>query len=90
MHQRLGVNNLAAECLADTLVAETHTQQRNFAGEVLIVATEIPASFGVHGPGETTIYCGFSFSICSTVISSLRKTSTSVHQVLQNIAPGCR
>ena len=36
--------------------------------------SEIPASFGVHGPGEITIFDGFSERISDTFISSLRTT----------------
>ena len=42
-----------------------------------ISASDTPASFGVHGPGEITIRCGASRSICSTVSASLRSTRTS-------------
>jgi len=39
--------------------------------------TEIPASAGVHGPGEMTIRSGAIASISSSVIWSLRATTTS-------------
>ena len=37
-----------------------------------ISGTEMPASFGVHGPGEMTMCAGASRAISSSVISSLR------------------
>jgi hypothetical protein len=43
----------------------------------LMSGTEMPASFGVHGPGDTTMCAGLSFSTPSSVISSLRYTFTS-------------
>jgi hypothetical protein len=37
-------------------------------------STEMPASVGVHGPGEMMIWSGFSAAISSHVIWSLRWT----------------
>jgi hypothetical protein len=37
----------------------------------------IPASFGVHGPGDIAIASGARAAIASTVIASLRSTATS-------------
>ena len=42
-----------------------------------IVSSVTPASFGVHGPGESTMWEGASASILSTSSSSLRNTFTS-------------
>ena len=42
-----------------------------------IAASEMPASFGVQGPGETTIWAGFIFSMSDTVRALLRTTFTS-------------
>ncbi len=42
-----------------------------------IVSIEMPASFGVHGPGEITIRAGASWATPSTVSASLRSTRTS-------------
>ena len=39
--------------------------------------TLMPASFGVQGPGEMTIFSGAIWSMSSIVILSLRATSTS-------------
>jgi hypothetical protein len=44
------------------------------AGTRRISSTEMPASAGVQGPGETTIWVGWSARTSSTVISSLRIT----------------
>ncbi len=41
----------------------------------------MPASFGVHGPGDSTMASGFSASACAAVSSSFRLTTTS--------APSC-
>ncbi len=41
-----------------------------------ITSTEMPASFGVQGPGEITIASTRFLASASTVISSLRCTST--------------
>jgi hypothetical protein len=43
----------------------------------LISGTEMPASFGVQGPGDTTMRSGASRSISASEISSLRNTRTS-------------
>ena len=42
-----------------------------------ITSLEMPASMGVHGPGETTIPAGDMASTSSAVILSLRFTVTS-------------
>jgi hypothetical protein len=49
------VHDLAAEGLADRLVAEAHAEHRDRPGEAPISSSETPASFGVHGPGESTM-----------------------------------
>jgi hypothetical protein len=43
----------------------------------LISSSDTPASSGVQGPGEITIFSGRSRSISSTVSASLRSTRTS-------------
>ena len=48
-----------------------------------ITSSETPASFGVQGPGESTMRSGASASISSTDISSLRTTFTSCAQLAQ-------
>jgi hypothetical protein len=47
------------------------------------VAQETPASLGVHGPGEITIFSGWSASISSNVILLLRNTFTSAPSSLR-------
>jgi hypothetical protein len=42
-----------------------------------ITSSEIPASDGVHGPGEITIRAGASDSMSAQLSASLRKTRTS-------------
>ena len=42
-----------------------------------ISGTLMPASLGVHGPGEITIRSGAICSIADTLIASLRSTRTS-------------
>jgi hypothetical protein len=76
VHELLGAHDLAAEGLADALVAEADAEDGDLAGEALITASEMPASLGVHGPGEITMCSGASAAI-SSVISSLRNTLTS-------------
>ena len=48
-----------------------------------------PASFGVQGPGETTILSGWSAETSSGVTSSLRRTRTSAPSS-RDTGPGCR
>jgi hypothetical protein len=63
---------------ADALVPQAHTQDRQAThAKCRIAATEMPASAGEQGPGETTIRSGRRGAISSSVISSLRNTSTS-------------
>src|SRR5213596_426809 len=48
-----------------------------FPASALTSGTRIPASPGVHGPGESTAAVGLSASACSTVSASLRYTTGS-------------
>ena len=48
-----------------------------FPVKYLITSSEIPASFGVHGPGDMTINSGEISSISLIEISSLRTVFTS-------------
>ena len=50
MHDPLGAHDLAAEGLADRLVAEAHAEDRHAAGELAISPQRTPASFGRAGP----------------------------------------
>jgi hypothetical protein len=77
VHHLLGADHLAAERLADGLVAQAHAQQRHLAGEVLEHGHRDAGLGGLHGPGETQMWSGLSASISSIVISSLRKVRTS-------------
>jgi len=45
--------------------------------QAAITGIEIPASSGVQGPGEMTIFSGASSATACTAISSLRTTCTS-------------
>ena len=55
-----------------------HTPSTGSFGPIFAMTSlEMPASFGVHGPGEMTTASGFSASISATVISSLRFTTGS-------------
>ena len=55
-----------------------HTPSTGVVGPSRSIASiETPASFGVHGPGETTSLSGFIAAIWSTVTWSLRSTCTS-------------
>jgi hypothetical protein len=52
-------DDLAAEGLADRLVAEADAEHRHArAARRAIRARQMPASFGVQGPGESTIASG--------------------------------
>ena len=57
---RLGrADHLAAEDLADRLMAEANAEQRHLpAAAFPISSRQMPASFGVHGPGDSTIASG--------------------------------
>jgi hypothetical protein len=46
---------------------------------------QMPASFGVHGPGESTIPSGCNASISSSVILSLRKTIGSAPKLAEEV-----
>ena len=75
VHEILGAHDRAAECLAHRLMAEAHAQAAaacpSAAGSI---RREMPASVGVHGPGEMITRSGLRSKISSTVIWSLRKT----------------
>ncbi len=47
------------------------------SGKRRMASTEMPASFGVHGPGETTMRSGAFSNRASTEAASLRTTSSS-------------
>ena len=58
MHQAIGAHDLAAESLADTL-RPRHTPRIGTSPAISRSrVSEIPASVGVHGPGEITIGVG--------------------------------
>ena len=48
-----------------------------------IMSMLTPASYGVPGPGDMHRCVGASASACSTVISSLRRTSTSAPRIMK-------
>ena len=48
----------SAERLADRLVAETDAEDRDLPAAAAIRSRQMPASFGVHGPGDSTIASG--------------------------------
>jgi len=76
MKEFRSADDFAAERSANGLMAEAHTENRKFSGEALDQLHEMPASCGVQGPGEITMRSGFRRTISSTVILSLRCTST--------------
>ena len=78
VHRQRRAHDLAAEGLADRLVAEADAEDRDrSARPVSIRSRQMPASFGVQGPGESTIASGSAASTSSTAILSLRCTATS-------------
>ena len=72
-------DDLAAERLRERLVAEADAERRDRRprGSARIASTEMPASSGVHGPGETTTRSEPRSSSSSTSRASLRTTSSS-------------
>ena len=54
-----------------------------FSAKRKITSQEMPASLGVQGPGEMTIFSGLMSSISSRLIWLLRKTSTFVAQLAE-------
>ena len=75
VHEILGPDDRAAKGLAHRLMAEAHAQQRQLALRAAgSIRREMPASVGVHGPGEMITRSGLRSSSSSTVIWSLRKT----------------
>ena len=88
MHERLGVDDPSPERLPDALVPQADPENgdpvlerpdrvEGDPGLVRIAAREMPASSGPPGPGEMTSPAGFRSASSSTVIASLRNTSTS-------------
>ena len=80
MHHRLRAHDIAAECFAHGLMAETHAHDGSLPAKCCMAATEMPASFGEQGPGPMTRYFGFRVSISSMVISSLQRTKNFLPQ----------
>ena len=73
----LPAHDLSPVGLSYSLVTEADAEHRDPSGAFSITPSEIPASFGVQGPGETTILSGWSAGISSGESSSLRRTTTS-------------
>ena len=60
MHRLRRAHDVAAERLADRLMAEADAEDRNgSARPCSIRSRQMPASFGVQGPGDSTIASGF-------------------------------
>ncbi len=74
--EHLGTAHLAAERGGDALVAQADAEQRQAAGEMAQRGDRDAGLGGRARPGETITDCGASASISSTVIWSLRLTST--------------
>jgi hypothetical protein len=70
MHDLLGADDFAAERFADGLVAQAHAQI-GLPAKCLSTSTEMPACRRFRA-GEMQMWSGFSASISSIVISSLR------------------
>jgi hypothetical protein len=73
VHDPLRTHDLAAEGLADALMAQAHAQQRDLRAEVR--APRPPTRrlrSACRGPGEMTMHLGRQCAISGDVISSLR------------------
>ena len=77
MHHLARTYNLSAERLGQGLVTETDAEDGDLAREAADGGQEIPASFGVQGPGRSPGGVGRGRAISSRLSSSLRFTSTS-------------
>jgi hypothetical protein len=77
MHDRLGPDHLAAESLAQALVAQADPRMGSLPDSFSSTSSDTPAWSGVHGPGEMTMRAAPSALISSTVSASLRTTFTS-------------
>ena len=76
VHRRRRADHLAAECLTDRLMAETDAQHRDSCPAAAVIRSrQMPASFGVQGPGDSTIASGWRASASATLSLSLRDTS---------------
>jgi hypothetical protein len=74
VHEARGADDLAAEDLADALVAEADSKDRDFSRKCADgIATDARLARRA-GAGETTIFSGASRSMSATEISSLRFT----------------
>ena len=59
MHRQGRAHDFAAESLPDGLMAEADAEDRNLrAAACSIRSRQMPASFGVQGPGDSTIASG--------------------------------
>ena len=72
MHEAVCADYIAAVDLTDRLVAETDSQDGVVAPSWRMRSSEMPASFGEHGPGEMQIFSGARAFTSSTVRASLR------------------
>src|SRR5438477_8657630 len=77
VHDPGNANDISAIRFRDALVSKTNTEDRNFCTKDTTTSLLIPASRGVHGPGEIQIRSGARAEICASEISSLRLTTTS-------------
>jgi len=77
MHEPRCADDVAPKHLPDALVAEADAEQRRFFAEPAVTSLLMPASVRVQGPGEITMRSGFIAAISSSVISSLRFTTSS-------------
>ena len=59
VHRRRRAHHLAAERLADRLMAEADAEDRNVSARPCAIRSrQMPASLGVQGPGESTMASG--------------------------------
>ena len=82
VHEPRGAHHFAAEHLHHRLMTQAHAEDRYASGERFeSSAIETPASRGVPGPGEITRCVWLCRKAASTVMASLRCTSTSAPNI---------
>jgi hypothetical protein len=77
VHLHLRAHDAPAQCRADGLVPRHTPRIGSLPAKWRIASTQMPASAGEQGPGESTSRAGFRPAMPSSVISSLRNTRTS-------------
>jgi hypothetical protein len=77
VHRLRRAHHAPPERLSDRLMPQAHAEHGDVFGAFSTASREIPASLGVHGPGDITILSGLRAGISPAESSSLRRTTTS-------------